>query len=178
MESTYQMLPSDYLETQVLLFNEKGTGEWFIDENSLLAISGMEKAEFVRRMNHADYRLTRKGYWIISLIDAYLVVPQNARVWLHAEQTEHLPLRLKSGALQDSVLLSVQEALRRYHQVSSLDQSRGNYHEVTLDSIRQRIRRNLRHLEKYGLNKTNSQILREASETLKERDCDGTTTPH
>lgn len=168
MDTVYQLFPSDYNDLQVLFFYDKTADEWYMDESSLMSLSNLKRDEFVQKMNRADYRKTSKGRWIVSLLDAYLILPDAPRNWVFAEHQERLPLRLTSGTIQDSILISLREATRKYIKVGSLRKSRGNSRQDTLDSIRSRSEKNIRILARYGLNEQNSVIIRDAIKTMKD----------
>lgn len=175
MKSTYHMLPSDYEETQVLFFLDKENEEWFVDERSVRCLSGLEENDFVKAMNRAEFRQTRKGRWLVSLLDAYLVLPEAPRNWMHKEQHEHLPLRLTSGKAHDAMLLSLEESARRFVQINALRASRGHDKQVNLKALRQRMELSIKRLSRYGVNEDNSAIIRSAISVLKVRNDNGTT---
>lgn len=176
METIYRLLPSDYNEVQVLFFHDEQMEEWYVDERSLATLSGLDDEAFVKALNRADFRRTRKGRWVVSILDAYLILPEDARSWMHTEQFVNLPLRLLSGKRHDAILLSLEETTRRYLQMVSLRSSRGNRKEVHVKAIRSRLENNVRMLAKYGLNENNSAIIRSAVSLMKVRNDNGTTT--
>lgn len=163
MNKTYQMFASDYTDLQVLFFYDKEDKEWFIDEASVMNLANLPRKEFVEKMNRADYRKTRKGRWIVSLIDAYLLLPKAPRDWVFKEHQEHLALRLSSGRTQDAALLSLRDDLRRFQYLGNIRKARSkNIPNRTLQSIRSRAERHIRMLAAYGLNEGNSVIIRDA----------------
>lgn len=173
MKSTYQLLPSDYNNVQVLFFRDDTSNEWFIDERSLQTLSGLETDEFARSLNHADFRQTSKGRWLVSLVDAYLILSEDARSWVHAEQFKNLPLRMNSGKRHDALLLSLEETARRYSQVRSIRASRGHRKEEHMRVIRERLEKNVRILAAYGMNENNSSIIQSVMSVLKAGDGNG-----
>lgn len=174
MNKTYQMFASDYADLQVLFFYDKEDKEWFIDEASVMNLANLPRKTFVEKMNRADYRKTNKGRWIVSLIDAYLLLPEAPRDWVFKEHQEHLALRLSSGKTQDAALLSLREDMRRYQYLGASRKARSrNVPSATLHSIRSRAQRHIRMLAAYGLNEGNSVIIRDAVNMMEVSD--GTT---
>lgn len=165
MNTIYQLFPSDYGDLQVLFFRDKETGDWYMDEATLMSLADLPRDEFVKKMNHADYRQTKKGRWIVSLIDAYLLLPQAPRDWVFAEHQERLPLRLRSGQIQDNMLLSLRDATRSFIKLGAARKTRTSAH--TIESIRLRSEKHILTLARYGLNEENSVIIRDALAAMK-----------
>lgn len=170
MTTSYKMLPSEYGDLQVLFFLDETTGDWFMDEASLMSMAKIERTEFATLMNRADYRQTSKGRWIVSLIDAYLMLPEKPRDWVFEEHLEYLPLRLHSTNREDSILLSIRSATRRYLQVDSVSRrsARGRHRAETLHSIARRIEKHVEHLKAFGINERNSVIILDAKTIIEE----------
>lgn len=179
MKATFLMLGCDYDDVNVKFYYDKTTGDWYVEENGLRALSGLSPESFAVSMNRAEYKKTRLGHWVVSVVDAYLVLPDAPRAWMHTEQFKHLPLRLKSGSEHDAMLRSVQEQTRRYVQLASFRASATSAARArNMDSIRTRIEKNIARLDKYGVSEHNSKVIRAARRALEQRvrDADGSAT--
>lgn len=179
MKAIFQRMASEYGDQKVLFFRNKSTGDLFIEEKALLKMSGLSPDVFAARMNRAEYKKAQPGDWVVSVVDAYLVLPEAPRAWVHAEQFKHLPLRLNTGTEHDAMLRSVMEQTRRLEQLAALRPSMTSAsRERNMTSIRVRIEKNIARLGKCGVNEHNSRIIRDARRAIegKVRDADGTTT--
>lgn len=179
MKATFQRMASEYGDQQVLFFRDRATGDYFIEEEAVRKMSGLSEREFAVRMNRAEYKKVQPGHWVVAIVDAYLVLPEAPRAWVHAEQFRHLPLRLHSGSEHEAMLRSVMEQTRRYAQLGSLRASLTSASRArNMASIRARMEKNIARLDKFGVNEHNSNVIREAKKALapKVRDADGTAT--
>lgn len=179
MKAIFQRMASEYGDQKVHFFRNKSTGDLFIEEEALRKMSGLAPDAFAARMNRAEYKKAKTGQWVVSIVDAYLVLPEAPRAWVYDEQFRHLPLRLNTGSEHEAMLRSVMEQTRRLEQLSSLRPSMTSAsRDRNMASIRTRIEKNIARLGKCGVNEHNSRIIRDARRAIdrKVRDADGTAT--